>query len=166
MPAVWVDRVWREFRAGNLTRAHRDVLLTLRTFRGAGGRLHPAHATLGDRAGCSARTAQRALQQARHLGLVTWTERRGRAAWRWLRTSNAYTLEMPAGLVEPGLRAPLPRPATTGQRGGGGETSKKEALEVMLRSAAGLPDLLAMRRAAFSGSAERNEGWPACHPAR
>jgi hypothetical protein len=25
----WSDRVWQEFRAGNLTRAYRDVLLTL-----------------------------------------------------------------------------------------------------------------------------------------
>lgn len=24
------------------------------------------------------------------LGLVSWTERRVRAGWRWLRTSNAY----------------------------------------------------------------------------
>ena len=40
--------------------------------------------------------------------------------------------------------------ATTGQHGRGGENpSKKEAWEVMLREAAGLPDLLAMRRVAF-----------------
>ena len=38
--------VWAEFRAGNLTRAGRDVLLTLRTFRGHGGEIHPSHATL------------------------------------------------------------------------------------------------------------------------
>jgi len=37
MPASWTDRVWLEFRAGNLTRAYRDVLLTLRTYRGHGG---------------------------------------------------------------------------------------------------------------------------------
>jgi hypothetical protein len=36
MPIVWTTRVWQEYRAGNLTRAFRDVLLTLRTFRGTG----------------------------------------------------------------------------------------------------------------------------------
>jgi hypothetical protein len=30
----WRSRVWQAFRAGNLTRAARDALLTLATFRG------------------------------------------------------------------------------------------------------------------------------------
>ena len=50
---VWTTRVWREHRAGNISRTERDVLLTLRTFRGAGGTMHPSHATLADRARCS-----------------------------------------------------------------------------------------------------------------
>lgn len=144
----WTSRVWREFRADNLTRAYRDVLLTLATYRGTGGLCIPSHATLADRAGCSVRTVQRALAQSAELGLVRWTERRVRAAWRWLRTSNAYRLLTPLDAVRPGLRAPRkPCAATTGQPDCGGEsTSKKVALQDMLRQAAVLPDLLAMRR--------------------
>ena len=37
MPTPWTTRIWQEFRAGNLTRAARDVLLTLHTYRGTGG---------------------------------------------------------------------------------------------------------------------------------
>jgi len=44
----WITRIWREHRAGNLTRARRDVLLTLHTYRAAGGAAWPAHATLAD----------------------------------------------------------------------------------------------------------------------
>ena len=49
-PTPWTSRIWQEFRAGNLTRAGRDVLLTLRTYRGHGGLICPSHATLADRA--------------------------------------------------------------------------------------------------------------------
>ncbi len=155
-PCPWTARVWREFHADNLTRAYRDVLLTLRTYRGHGGQITPAHATLADRAGCHARTVQRALIMARTLGLVSWTERRVRAAWRWLRTSNSYRLETPAEAVQPGLRPAWPCRRTTGQFGGGGENPRKQeadkgrkaALAEMMREAAVLPDLLAARRAA------------------
>lgn len=146
----WTTRVWHEFRAGNLTRTYRDVLLTLRTYRGHGGLMVPAHATLADRAGCSPRTVQRALLAARQLGLVSWTERRVQASWRWLRTSNSYRLLMPDEPVQPGQRALWPRHIRTNcQSGEGGESiSKKEALREMLQEAAAMPDLLAMRRAA------------------
>jgi hypothetical protein len=86
------DTIWLEFRAGNLTRAHRDVLLCL---AGYGRVAWPSHQTLADRANCCVRTVQRALEAARDLGLVTWVERRVRAGWRWLRTSNRYTLTVP-----------------------------------------------------------------------
>ena len=155
----WRARIWREFHADNLTRAYRDVLLTLQTFRGTGGLCVPSHATLADRARCSSRTVQRALVQAQVLGLVSWTERRVRAGWRWLRTSNAYRLavpEQPVQPVQPGMRAPFPRltahSATTCQTVRGEESlSKKGALQDMLTATAGLPDLLAMRRAAIEG---------------
>ncbi|MBA2715641.1 MAG: helix-turn-helix domain-containing protein [Propionibacteriales bacterium] len=156
MPALWTDRVWHEFHAGNLTRGYRDVLLTLRTFRGTGGLCVPSHATLADRARCSSRTVQRALVQAQVLGLVSWTERRVRAGWRWLRTSNAYRLAVPDRPVQSGMRTPFSRsatcPATTGQTVRGGESlSKKGALQDMLVAAASLPNLLAIRRAAIEG---------------
>jgi DNA-binding transcriptional MocR family regulator len=151
---AWTARCWSEFRAGNLTRAFRDVLLTLRTFRGHGGIAWPSHETLASRAGCCVRTVQRALQQAQHLGLVSWVERRVRAGWRWLRTSNAYRLLAPIAAVISAQIVPKPRrQPTTGQCDRGVESrSKKEAIQQMMQAAAGLPDLLAMRRAAFAGS--------------
>jgi hypothetical protein len=163
MPASqepWRDRIWREFRAGNLTRTMRDVLLTLATFRGPGGIAWPSHATLAERCRCSVRTVQRALAMAAQLGLVTWTERRVRAGWRWLRTSNAYRLLTPLAAVRAGLRAATwPRPATTGQDGRGGERlSKKEALERMLRAAAAAPDLLLRRRRMMEGRMQESLG--------
>lgn len=148
---TWTARCWLEYRAGNLTRAYRDVLLTLHTFRGAGGIAWPSHATLADRAGCCVRTVQRTLHQAQRLGLVSWIERRVRAGWRWLRTSNAYRLMAPGNPVQSGQRTSRRREvSTTGHSGRGVENgSKKEALQAMMRAATGLPDLLAMRRAAF-----------------
>jgi hypothetical protein len=144
MPMPWTNRIWREFRAGNLTRSSRDVLLTLHTYRGHGGVAWPSHAALAHRARCSVRTVQRALQQAQRLDLVQWSERRVRSAWRWLRTSNLYRFISPAGPVQAGIRALR----TTGQLGRGGESEgRKAAQDAMQRAAAGLPDLLAMRRA-------------------
>ena len=144
-PSAWRPRVWAEFHAQNLTRASRDVLLTLATYRGPGGNAWPAHATLAARVGCSVRTVQRALARAAELGLVAWTERRVRAGWRWLRTSNVYRLLTPASAVENRPRAM--RLATTGQKERGVENKKnKQALRAMLEAAAKLPDLLAARR--------------------
>jgi len=112
MPAAsppWTDRIWREFRAGTLTRSWRDVLLTLATFRGSGGAIHPSHSTLAERGRCSVRTVQRALAHAQRLGLVVWAERRVRASWRWLRTSNTYRL-LDARGAGPGPPTPLLAP--------------------------------------------------------
>ena len=155
-PTSWTTRIWQEFHAGNLTRAARDVLLTLRTYRGHGGLICPSHETLADRANCHASTVWRALQAARDLGLVRWTERRVRAAWRSLRTSNRYTLTQPEAPV-------MPRPRTSMQNAGGGESKlKKEAregskaaLSAMLAAAERLPDLLAARRRAWAAGLVR-----------
>ncbi len=147
---TWRTRVWQEFKIGNLTRAARDVLLTLATYRGAGGVCWPSHATLAERAGCCVRTVQRALNAARDLGLVDWHERRVRNGWRWLRTSNAYRLTVPADDVAPIARPIWRTKPTTGLNARGGENKKtKEALQVMLAESARLPDLLALRRQAF-----------------
>ena len=161
MPNVnpWIARVWSEFRAGTLTRTYRDVLLTLQTFRGNGGLICPAHATLADRAKCGVRTVQRALRQAERLGLVLWVERRIRRGWRWLRTSNVYHLSVPDAAVDSSLRPLWPCHSTNCQPGRGGESLEKEdanqgrkaALAAMIREAAGLPDLLAIRRAVMEG---------------
>jgi Helix-turn-helix domain len=151
MPTTWIGRVWCEFRAANLSRAERDTLSTLASYRSAGGLCFPSHATLAERAKVCVRTVQRALAAARDLGLVSWAERRIRSGWRWLRTSNSYRLAVPAGVVQRGLRLSRPRPTTNGLSGRGGERSgKKHALEELLRDAAALPDLLAARRASFN----------------
>ena len=84
-----------------------------------------------------------------------WAERRVRAAWRSLRTSNRYWLTQPEAPVEP---RPRDRPCTSMQRVGGGEKETKQAaregsrtvLATMLAEAARLPDLLALRRAAWA----------------
>ncbi len=68
----WRPAVWAAFHAQALTRTWRDVLLTLATFRGAGGAIYPAHDTLARRAGCSPRTVRAALQAAQAAGLVSW----------------------------------------------------------------------------------------------
>lgn len=146
----WKNRVWQEFRAGNLTLHYARVLTKLRLFRGHGGLICPSHETLAERAGCSERTVRRALSAGRELGLVAWAERRVRAGWRWLRTSNRYWLTLPREAVQARPKRHWPRRATSGQTGRGEESaSKKEALREMLRAAAGLPDLLAARREAF-----------------
>src|SRR5208282_4944956 len=53
------------------------------------------------RARCCVRTVQAALRAAADLGLIAWSERRVRAGWRWLRTSNLYRFIVPAGPVSP-----------------------------------------------------------------
>ena len=131
----------------------------MHTYRDTGGLCIPSHATLAERAKVGERTVQRALAAARDLGLVSWTERRIRRGWRWLRTSNAYRLTTPAADVQPAARPAFPRPATIRQRGGGEESpSKKAALGAMLRAAAALPDLLAMRRAAVEQRLRKAQG--------
>jgi len=149
-PTPWTSRIWQEFHAGNLTRAARDVLLTLKTYRGHGGLICPSHETLAGRTNCHASTVWRALQTARGLGLVQWTERRIRASWRSLRTSNRYRLLQPEEPV-------TARPRTTMHNAGGGESKfkkaaregSKAALAAMLATAERMPDLLAMRRRAW-----------------
>jgi transposase InsO family protein len=126
MPTEWAARIWAEFRAGNLTRAWRDALLTLQTFRGHGGMICPSHATVGARTCLAPKTVERALHTARNLGLIEWAERRIRRGWRWLKTSNRYFLIVPDAAVEPGLR--LPRRPTDRLKVGGVESKQERRL--------------------------------------
>ncbi len=158
---AWTVCVWLHFRAGNLTRAYRDVLLTLRTFRGAGGDCYPSHQTLADRAECCTRTVRRALEQGALLGLVSWTERRVRRGWRWLRASNCYSFATPAGAVQPGQRKPFPKRGTTGQsvRGKKREERKRLSREqqmALLPLPPGLPSLVEIGQAR---QAARDAAW-------
>jgi len=94
---LWTPAVWTQFRTGNLTRAFRDVLLTLRTFDRSAG-LYPSHATLAARAACAVRTVQEALRQGRALGLLSWFSGASR------RTSNRYVLTVPKAVAQAGVR--------------------------------------------------------------
>ncbi len=94
---LWIPAVWTQFRAGNLTRAFRDVLLTLQTFDRSAG-IYPSHATLAVRAACAVRTVQEALRQGRALGLVSWCSGASR------RTSNRYALTLPRTAAQAGAR--------------------------------------------------------------
>jgi hypothetical protein len=155
----WIDRVWHEFHAGNLTRTWRDVLLTLHSWRGCGA-IWPSHATLALRCKCSVKTVQRALQAARSLGLVSWAERRIKALWRSLRASNRYVLALPGGAVNPARRR---APFTTGHFARGREREEKQrrceqdtgALTELMHRASALPDLLLARRAAVMARWQR-----------
>jgi hypothetical protein len=147
----WLSRVWREFEAGNLTRDFRDVLKELGRFRGCAAGIIPSHALLAARAKCSVRTVQRALEAARTLGLVEWSARRVRVAWRLIRGSNRYVLKLPGQPVQTSGRQ---GPATTGQRGRGvpHERETEGAHEghrgtwaAMVEGARRLPDLLNAR---------------------
>jgi hypothetical protein len=153
MSEPWAARVWAEYRARNLSRGQRDVLLCLRTFRGPGGVAWPSHQTLADRARCCVRTVQRALTAAQSLGLVDWSERRFRAGWRWLRSSNRYRFAVPEGPI---LAAPWLKP-TTGHFARRVESlRKKEARDDRQPIGQGpMPDLLAARRSAWAAGLVR-----------
>lgn len=92
MEKAWNTEVWQAFRADDLARARRDVLLCLPKFRGRGGLIFPSHESLAAKAKCCVRTVQRALASAADLGLLTWRERRKRVGLGTERTSNLYTL--------------------------------------------------------------------------
>jgi hypothetical protein len=92
MEDAWNTEVWQAFRADDLTRARRDVLLCLPKFRGRGGLIFPSHEAIAARAKCCAKTVQRALADARERGQIRWVERRKRAGLGTERTSNLYTL--------------------------------------------------------------------------
>jgi hypothetical protein len=129
---LWPVGIWREHRGGTLTRAYRDVMLTLRTYRGRGALICSAHETRADGARCSVRTVQRASRQAKRLDLVAWSERRVRAGWRWLHTSNRHEPTVPDGPVQPELR-PVWSRSLTRQAGRGGESGEKKRLNRGIR---------------------------------
>ena len=55
MSGPWFSRVEREFEAGNLTRAQRDVLKALGRFTGCRFGIFPSHAFLAARVKCCVR---------------------------------------------------------------------------------------------------------------
>jgi hypothetical protein len=83
MPITWTDRfnaaheaeepldVWHEFRAGNLTCSHRDVLVVVATYHPEPDEpAQPRAAAVAAVAICNVKTVSRALSAGRRLGLV------------------------------------------------------------------------------------------------
>ncbi len=124
----WTPAVWDAFKMRAISRLGRDVLLCLKTFRGAGGQIYPSHARLAERVGCSVSTVQVALAAGRDAGLVAWTSGRRR------RTSNRYVLELPQSAPQARVPRRQERAAAravrllVGERRGGGENSFKRGL--------------------------------------
>lgn len=100
--ARWRFLVRTHARAGRLTPKAEWVLGELEVHLARDGRCDPSHERLATGADVSVSTVERALREARALGLVGWQRRIVRAGWRAEQTTNAYVLD-PAG--EP---APLP----------------------------------------------------------
>jgi Helix-turn-helix domain len=128
MPASWTARIEAEFAADNLTRAYRDALLALASFRGHGGEIFPSQASVAARAHCSERTVRRAIAMAVVLGLVVVLPRRRWVGGRYVRTSNRYVIGVPDRAVVPGRRPPWPRRYRT-ERPGTRQGRKKRGIE-------------------------------------
>jgi hypothetical protein len=148
--SAWFSRLKREYEAGNLPAKQYLVLCELGRFDACRLGIFPSHRTLAARARCCVRTVQNALQAARRLGLVEWTETRARAAWRALRGPNRYALRVPTDPVQWLRRTTgkFCRGDTNDQKKTAGERSSG-ALHAMLEAARGLPDLLKARREAM-----------------
>jgi len=146
----WCSRLKREYEAGNLPAKQYLVLCELGRFDACRLGIFPSHRTLAARARCGLRTVQRALQAARRLGLVKWTETRVRVAWRSLQGPNRYVLKVPAAAVQWLRRTggQIGRRDTNEQKKPAQERSSG-ALEAMLEAARALPDLLKARREAM-----------------
>src|SRR6516225_5629747 len=69
--SAWFSRLKREYEAGNLPAKQYLVLCELGRFDACRLGIFPSHRTLAARARCGLRTAQRALQAARRLGLTS-----------------------------------------------------------------------------------------------
>jgi hypothetical protein len=149
---AWNTRCDREFKAGNFTRTYRDVHKALLTFAGRAGELFPSHASIAQRADCDERSVRRALIEGQRVGMLHWMQRRRGGRGRRWRTSNRYFLNVPTVAVKAGMRPAFPRRTPSGQNSRVKDSGRKEAvLREMLRDAAGLPDLLARRRAVMEG---------------
>jgi hypothetical protein len=138
-------------RAGRLSAKGLWIAVALLKRLGADGQCDPTHDTLAADAGCSARTARRALATMKRLGLVCWQTRLVRAGWRAEQTSNAYVLVPTAPL--PACGGQIGRQTTKQDSSTARQASaapRNEALEAFVRAAAAGPDLLARQRAQFA----------------
>ena len=131
--ALWLARLHRALADQALAGKEYLVGRALLRLLGQEGRLDPAQDTLATIAACSRRTAQRALERLRDLGLVRWTRRLVRRGWRAEQASNAYEL-VPGAACE---RQPDAEPRIIGKGGWcpraakTGGNARKPAVELM-----------------------------------
>jgi len=79
------------FRAGNITRTGKDVLLVI-----ARHQRPMSFETIAKIAGCSRRSVAYAIQQAETLGILERAQRYTRRGRMWLKAANAYRFTMRA----------------------------------------------------------------------
>jgi len=91
--ARWRYLVHAHARAGRISPKGEWALAELEQHLSRDGRCDPSHERLAASARISQSTVERALADARALGLVTWQRRIARAGHRVEQTSNAYILE-------------------------------------------------------------------------
>ena len=126
--ARWRYAVHRHVRAGRIGPKGGWVLEVLPDYLAKDGRCDPSHARLAVDAGVGESTVERALADARGLGLVDWDRRIVRTGWRAEQTSNAYVLLLGAGEGGP----PTPPPPSF-------KSLKLESVSTVAVKVAGLP---------------------------
>ena len=131
----WKDEIWTAYKATELTRGERDVLLRLLLHRGRGGVCWPSQARLADLARCGLSTVGRAIRAAQGLGLLVVTACYRRVGGAVRRTVNLYKLIHPTE-------------TTTSQNDGAGN-QKNLFLSFCQSPAVDSAPLLAARRAAM-----------------
>ena len=107
---IWRRLVHRHVRAGGIGPKGAWALELLPDYLAKDGRLDPSHACLAADAGVGERTVERALADARALGLLDWDRRLVRTGWRAEQTSNAYVLIVPGSRAGEGAPPPQPEP--------------------------------------------------------
>jgi len=105
---IWRRLVHRHVRAGEIGPKGAWALELLPDYLSRDGRCDPSHARLAADAGVGESTVERALADAKAIGLLDWDRRLVRTRWRAEQTSNAYVLLVP-GLGQ-GAQPPPPAP--------------------------------------------------------
>jgi hypothetical protein len=105
----WRYLVHAHTRAGRIGPRGGWVLEVLPDYLARDGRLDPSHARLAADAGVGESTVERALADAKALGLLDWDRRIVRNGWRAEQTSNAYVLILPGSRAGEGA-PPQPEP--------------------------------------------------------
>jgi hypothetical protein len=104
----WRYLVHAHTRAGRIGPKGAWALEVLPDYLARDGRLDPSHARLAADVGVGESTVERALADAKALGLLDWDRRLVRTGWRAEQTSNAYVLIVPGSRAGEGAPPPPP----------------------------------------------------------